>query len=667
MKTILVIAAVISFKILAAQNYGDIPVKEEYDLYNTYEVNVDHQPCTADPNNDANTFGDGMSKLLEGYIAMYKATGDKAYLYKFVLQSLCMMENRHDINPDADNNEPRWSFDPQMYQDGYIVAPFSRFIYFIKLEEPSLFSEPVYQFDELNPSNYAANTCNCNKFGITFSTLGQYANWLQDRVDETLWWYLTNGYWSNSWGMLQEPSSNATGVAINMQVGFGRALMFIGLTAGEASFLTKAQTIANLYKGNVNFYDPCENQFYNANVLRLTGDNSYWWYHAGWSVLKRDCWSWTWFAQFFKVPKYSGFTQYIEDISHGAIVTWLPLDFYNFQPGTPFTTTDMIRFRNMFTKHIYDGSSGFYNAVDGTDNPLPNDPCDPNNCPHNFYHLRSLNYMLFADFDGADGTATPPNVYDIVFDYYINNIQGNTTSPYGGQDNKGHAEIVQAQWIRECPDLTLYNRKIVYDQGFRVEGTLTVAPEETSGNSYAEPIISDQKFTVEPGTIVNMVAGESIVMKPGTHIKAGSNFHAYIDPNLCSNTQKTANPNGNGRNKNDDTQHDLSNSVKDTALIKNQNVIVEEPNYLFDNSLNIYPNPFGDNTLIQFTLPKTSNVTLTVFDSFGRPIFNQIVDRQLKEGIYNIPFSGDNLAAGFYHCILTVDNQTQLTKMMIKK
>ncbi len=276
MRIILVITLVLLFKILGAQNYNNIPVKEEFDLFNTFEVNIDYKPCTVVPNNDAGTFGDGMSKLIEGYIALYKATGDKAYLYKFVLQSMCMVENRHDINPDADNNEPRWSFDPQMYQDGYIIAAFSRFIYFIKIEEPSLFSVPIYPFDELNPSNYATNTCNCNKFGIIFSTFGQYANWLQDRVGETLWWYLTNGYWSNEWGMLQVPGSNASGVAINMQIGFGRALLFNGLTTGDQNFLDKAGTIAFLFKENVNFYDSCEDELYFASTFRVTSNNAYW-------------------------------------------------------------------------------------------------------------------------------------------------------------------------------------------------------------------------------------------------------------------------------------------------------------------------------------------------------------------------------------------------------
>ena len=672
MRIILVLISFLFFKPFVAQNYGDIPVKEEYDLYNTHEVNVDHKPCTADPNNDAGTFGDGMSKLIEGYIAMYKATGDKAYLYKFILQSLCMMENRHDLNASATNNDPRWSFDPQMYQDGYIIATFSRFIYFVKLEEPSLFNEPVHQFDELNPTNYAANTCNCNNFGITFSTFGQYANWLQDRVGETLWWYLTNGYWSNSWGMLQEATSNATGVSINMQVGFGRALLFIGLTASEQSFLDKAETIANLFKGNVNFYDPCEDEFYNAKVLRATSDNAYWWYHSGWSIPRRDCGVWTGFPPSFnyylKAPSHSGFVEYFEDISHGAIVTWLPLDFYHFQPSTPFISNDMVRLRNMFSKKVYDGSGNFHNAVNGQDGPIcaGGNDCEPKNPPISYFAHESrnipLNYMLLAEFDGADGTATAPDVYDIVFDYYVNNIQGSTTSPYGGQNNKGHAEIVQAQWIRECPSLTLYNRKIVYNQDFRVEGTLTVAPEETPGNSYAEPIISDQVFTAEPGTTVNMVAGESIVLKPGTHIKAGSDFHASIDTNLCSNT-KNLKTYGNESNENDDN-YTISKNVNETLR---ETQIAEKPNYLFKNSLNVYPNPFDNNTLIQFTLQKTSNVTLTVFDNFGRTVFNQIVDRELKEGIYNIPFSGNNLPSGFYQCILTIDNQTQLTSKIVKQ
>ena len=107
MRAIFFIISVLSFTILNAQNYGNVFVKEEYDLYNkTMVYNTSYNPCTADPNNDQGTFGDGMAKVLEGYIPVYKATKDKAYLYKFVLQSLCMMENRHDFA--GINSQPRW-------------------------------------------------------------------------------------------------------------------------------------------------------------------------------------------------------------------------------------------------------------------------------------------------------------------------------------------------------------------------------------------------------------------------------------------------------------------------------------------------------------------------------------------------------------------------------
>ncbi len=602
MRIILVITLVLLFKILGAQNYNNIQVKEEFDIFNTFEVNIDYKPCTIDPNNDAGTFGDGMSKLIEGYIALYKATKDKKYLYKFVLQSLCMVENRHDINPDADNNEPRWSFDPQTYQDGYIIAAFSRFIYFIKIEEPSLFNTPIYQFDELNPANYAANTCNCNKFDITFSTLGQYVNWLQDRVCETLNWFVSNEYWDNSGGIKKTPTDESV-AEINMQVGFGRAFLFIGLITNNQSYLSKAYTFANLYKGNVNINDPCSGAQYNEPVLKLTNDDAYWWYHSGWRVTRRECSYWSSSPPFYhwgKYDNYPAYVEYIEEISHGAIVTWLPLDFYKFQPNNPFTLTDMIRFRNMFTKHIYRGSNSFSKGVNGQDSPV---------CTSDNLDLRVLNYMPFYEFDGASTTATAPDVYDIVLNYYINNIHNYSNSPYYGQDNKGHAEVVLAQWTKECPNLTLYNREVVYNQDFFSKGVLTVAPEEATGNSYAEPIISDKKFIVKPNVTVNMSAPSKISLKQGTHIMAGAQFRAYLNPNLCNQSYST-----------------LSNSeISDPTSNYNQKTIIketEDDNLLIKSEIRIYPNPTKDYITIEITnFPDELQGLIVISDLQGRIIY----------------------------------------------
>jgi len=195
---------------------------------------------------------------------------------------------------------------------------------------------------------------------------------------------------------------------------------------------------------------------------------------------------------------------------------------------------------------------------------------------------------------------------------------------------------------------------VVYDQDFFSKGTLTVAPQESTGNSYADPEISEQEFIVEPGVTVNMVASKSIHLKPGTHIKAGSNFHAYIDPNLYSNNKSAKrNISTNSNNK--------SNEITKENTIKNDSVY----SFSVNNELSVFPNPFSEYTIIQFSLSKKSIVSLTVTDSYGRILFNKISNRELKEGIYNVPFSGNDLNNGIYICTLDINNKIRLTKKMI--
>ncbi|HQD35218.1 MAG TPA: hypothetical protein PKU81_07030, partial [Bacteroidales bacterium] len=193
---------------IIAQDYQSLRVKEEYDLFSTIMVN-NYSPQnkyytkdfdTNHTKNDINTittFGEGIARILESYITMYETTKDKAYLYKFLFQSLCIIEERPDHSLDS-TKAPRWSFDPMIYLDGIILATLSRFVYFIEFIEPSLINEPIYQFDELKAEKYIPQSNYCNKFNIVFNTFGQFAHWLADRVIETLNWYINNGYWNDN-------------------------------------------------------------------------------------------------------------------------------------------------------------------------------------------------------------------------------------------------------------------------------------------------------------------------------------------------------------------------------------------------------------------------------------------------------------------------------------
>lgn len=297
MKNSIVILFTLLSPILYGQ-YANYSVKEEYDLFNQQKVNNSYNPCLLPANNDQGSFGDGLFPILESYVTMYKTTRDKAYLYKFVREAICVIENRHDFTPpiidpndptkNLPNGEPRWS--ESMYHDGNIVAALSRFVYLIKIEESSLFYKTIYQFDELKPSNYAPNTCNCNKFGINFTTFGQFASWLQDRVGETAYWFIYNGYWQSFGGMEIFPYQNYP-AHINQQSGFARMFLFNGLTAVNNDFLFRAGLISVRSKGQLNLYDYCNTpNTFNNNVFILNqSKNSYWWYHAGYRVTPPNC------------------------------------------------------------------------------------------------------------------------------------------------------------------------------------------------------------------------------------------------------------------------------------------------------------------------------------------------------------------------------------------
>jgi hypothetical protein len=132
-------------------------------------------------------------------------------------------------------------------------------------------------------------------------------------------------------------------------------------------------------------------------------------------------------------------------------------------------------------------------------------------------------------------------------DYYTMAVEPNTTvynsgtfsDYFNGLRMRGLAAVVEAQWEEECFNLTLKNRDVMYDQDFYAKNNLTVDPADNTYDpanpkSFADPVIETPDFIIEPGKTVNMVAGNSIHLKPGFHARAGCSFHASIDPSLCT-------------------------------------------------------------------------------------------------------------------------------------
>lgn len=102
-----------------------------------------------------------------------------------------------------------------------------------------------------------------------------------------------------------------------------------------------------------------------------------------------------------------------------------------------------------------------------------------------------------------------------------------------------------------------------------------------------------------------------------------------------------------------------------TAVQFNNNVPAE-----FNLAQN-YPNPFNPSTVISYTVPKESFVTLKVYNLLGQEVAS-LVNEEQPSGSYKVDFSasgisGTNLTSGVYLYTLTAGSFVQTRKMMLLK
>jgi len=79
-----------------------------------------------------------------------------------------------------------------------------------------------------------------------------------------------------------------------------------------------------------------------------------------------------------------------------------------------------------------------------------------------------------------------------------------------------------------------------------------------------------------------------------------------------------------------------------------------------------YPNPFNPVTRIVFSIPKSENVNLKIFDILGREKEN-LINGKLNPGTYEIIFDGSKYSSGIYFYSLQAGNYNESRKMIILK
>ena len=79
-----------------------------------------------------------------------------------------------------------------------------------------------------------------------------------------------------------------------------------------------------------------------------------------------------------------------------------------------------------------------------------------------------------------------------------------------------------------------------------------------------------------------------------------------------------------------------------------------------------YPNPFNPSTVINYEIPKSSLVTLKVYDVLGREVAT-LVNEEKPAGRYNATFDASKYSSGVYFYRITAGDFSQIKKMVLLK
>jgi hypothetical protein len=79
-----------------------------------------------------------------------------------------------------------------------------------------------------------------------------------------------------------------------------------------------------------------------------------------------------------------------------------------------------------------------------------------------------------------------------------------------------------------------------------------------------------------------------------------------------------------------------------------------------------YPNPFNPSTIINYQLPISNYVKLTIFDALGREAAVLVNEKQ-SAGSYSVEWDGTNYSSGLYFYKLECDGFTDVKKMVLIK
>ena len=109
---------------------------------------------------------------------------------------------------------------------------------------------------------------------------------------------------------------------------------------------------------------------------------------------------------------------------------------------------------------------------------------------------------------------------------------------------------------------------------------------------------------------------------------------------------------------------EFTNTVSTTVIPYKRGIDSEtEINYTLSQN---YPNPFNPATIISFSIPENSFVSLKIYDVLGNEV-SELVNEIKEKGNYNVSFDASNLSSGIYFYTLKANSYSTTKKMLLAK
>lgn len=267
--------------------------------------------------------------------------------------------------------------------------------------------------------------------------------------------------------------------------------------------------------------------------------------------------------------------------------------------------------------------------------------------------LENNNGWLIDGFESRDATANTVTFsgYDALFQYTLGSTfddadMDGISADMDNCPNTSNPDQVDADndlvgdVCDNCPngdDAVDANSNSIIDDCECKEEEMEVAGIMTADSTYVagNTIASTETIAVDYTAVYK--AGESITLTAGFHVEAGASFLATIA--TCEyEIMMLQLPNT--------SQTKVSSSPRATP------------------TLAVSPNPFLNNTTINYTIPKNSKVTLVIQDVNGQQLAVLLDKVEMNKGQYELDWSAVNLPAGIYFLAMD-DGMQKLTQKLV--